>query len=75
MSDVLQGDINILKMNGDRIPLLNLFCGNQQLFICEKEVRNTDCVTVSLILSEKVIVTSGKSPVAEDFLYILIFDE
>ncbi|XP_051239409.1 protein zwilch homolog [Dicentrarchus labrax] len=31
-------DIQILKMNGDRVPVLNLYCGNQPVFICEKLV-------------------------------------
>ncbi|XP_074533521.1 protein zwilch homolog [Halichoeres trimaculatus] len=35
---IYEGDIKILKMNGDRIPVLSLFCGNQPVFICEKEV-------------------------------------
>ncbi|KAG8012688.1 Protein zwilch-like protein, partial [Nibea albiflora] len=29
-------DIQILKMNGDKIPVLNMYCGNQPVFICEK---------------------------------------
>ncbi|KAK5867331.1 hypothetical protein PBY51_011834 [Eleginops maclovinus] len=31
-------DIQILKMNGDKIPVLNIYCGNQTVFICEKAV-------------------------------------
>ncbi|XP_070763883.1 protein zwilch homolog [Enoplosus armatus] len=31
-------DIQMLKMNGDRIPVLNMYCGNQPVFICEKAV-------------------------------------
>ncbi|XP_070686307.1 protein zwilch homolog [Pempheris klunzingeri] len=33
-----EDDIQILKMNGDRIPVLNMYCGNQPVFICEKVV-------------------------------------
>ncbi|KAM9352030.1 protein zwilch homolog [Symphorus nematophorus] len=33
-----EDDIQILKMNGDRIPVLNLYCGNQPVFVCEKSV-------------------------------------
>lgn len=33
-----QEDIQILKMNVDRIALVNLYCGNQPVFICEKYV-------------------------------------
>ncbi|XP_068459359.1 protein zwilch homolog [Clinocottus analis] len=29
-------DIQILKMNGDRIPVLNMYCAKQPVFICEK---------------------------------------
>ncbi|XP_036964070.1 protein zwilch homolog isoform X3 [Acanthopagrus latus] len=29
-------DIQMLKTNGDRIPILNMYCGNQPVFICEK---------------------------------------
>lgn len=35
---VFQEDIQILKMNGDRIAVVNLYCGNQPVFICEKYV-------------------------------------
>ncbi|XP_041794052.1 protein zwilch homolog [Chelmon rostratus] len=31
-------DIQILKMHGDRIPVLNMYYGNQPVFICEKAV-------------------------------------
>ncbi|KAI3371277.1 hypothetical protein L3Q82_023893 [Scortum barcoo] len=31
-------DVQILKMNGDRIPVLNMYCGNHTVFICEKAV-------------------------------------
>uniref|UniRef100_A0A3Q3VNU2 Protein zwilch n=1 Tax=Mola mola TaxID=94237 RepID=A0A3Q3VNU2_MOLML len=33
-----QDEIQILKVEGDRIPLLNLYRGNQTVFICEKTV-------------------------------------
>uniref|UniRef100_A0A7N6B6W2 Protein zwilch n=1 Tax=Anabas testudineus TaxID=64144 RepID=A0A7N6B6W2_ANATE len=33
-------DIQILKMNGDRVAVVNLYCGNQPVFICEKYVSN-----------------------------------
>ncbi|XP_034541993.1 protein zwilch homolog isoform X2 [Notolabrus celidotus] len=34
----------MLKINGDRVPVLNLFCGNQPVFICEKAVpKIVDC--------------------------------
>uniref|UniRef100_A0A8C3AJI6 Protein zwilch n=1 Tax=Cyclopterus lumpus TaxID=8103 RepID=A0A8C3AJI6_CYCLU len=29
-------DIQMLKMNGDRIPVLNMYCGNQPVLICQK---------------------------------------
>ncbi|TMS05640.1 Protein zwilch-like protein [Larimichthys crocea] len=29
-------DIQMIKMNGDKIPVLNMYCGNQPVFICEK---------------------------------------
>ncbi|XP_078113192.1 protein zwilch homolog [Sander vitreus] len=35
---IYEGDIQMLKMNGDRIPVLNMYCGNQPVFICEKAV-------------------------------------
>lgn len=35
---IYEEDIKIVKINGDRIPVLSLFCGNQPIFICEKEV-------------------------------------
>ncbi|XP_073328427.1 protein zwilch homolog isoform X2 [Pagrus major] len=31
-------DIQMLKIYGDRIPVLNMYCGNQPVFICEKAV-------------------------------------
>ncbi|XP_034391944.1 protein zwilch homolog isoform X1 [Cyclopterus lumpus] len=31
-------DIQMLKMNGDRIPVLNMYCGNQPVLICQKVV-------------------------------------
>ncbi|XP_075945287.1 protein zwilch homolog isoform X1 [Anarhichas minor] len=31
-------DIQMLQMNGDRVPVLNMYCGNQPVFICEKAV-------------------------------------
>ncbi|XP_018536789.1 protein zwilch homolog [Lates calcarifer] len=31
-------DIQILKMNGDRIAVVNMYCGNQPVFICQKAV-------------------------------------
>nr|XP_020474971.1 protein zwilch homolog [Monopterus albus]XP_020474972.1 protein zwilch homolog [Monopterus albus] len=31
-------DIHILKMNGSRIAVVNMYCGNQPVFICEKTV-------------------------------------
>ncbi|XP_031138462.1 protein zwilch homolog [Sander lucioperca] len=35
---IYEEDIQMLKMNGDRIPVLNMYCGNQPVFICEKAV-------------------------------------
>ncbi|XP_042352456.1 protein zwilch homolog [Plectropomus leopardus] len=35
-------DIQILKMNGDNIPVLNMYYGNQPVFICEKAVPKID---------------------------------
>lgn len=32
----------MLKTNGDRIPILNMYCGNQPVFICEKAVSNVN---------------------------------
>lgn len=40
-----QEDVQMLKMNGDRIPVLNMYCGNQPVFICEKAVSNVNAVT------------------------------
>ncbi|KAM3609783.1 uncharacterized protein V6R79_020262 [Siganus canaliculatus] len=31
-------DIQVVKMKGDKISVLNMFCGNQPVFICEKPV-------------------------------------
>uniref|UniRef100_A0A665TUS3 Protein zwilch n=1 Tax=Echeneis naucrates TaxID=173247 RepID=A0A665TUS3_ECHNA len=31
-------DIQITKMDGDRIAVVNMYCGNQPVFICEKAV-------------------------------------
>lgn len=39
-----QDDIQILKVEGDRIPLLNLCCGNQTVLICEKTVSDVQRV-------------------------------
>ncbi|KAF3854873.1 hypothetical protein F7725_022928 [Dissostichus mawsoni] len=33
---IYEVDTQILKMNGDTIPVLNIYCGNQPVFICEK---------------------------------------
>lgn len=41
-----QEDIQILKMHGDRIPVLNMYYGNQPVFICEKAVSNVNAVTL-----------------------------
>ncbi|XP_047452806.1 protein zwilch homolog [Mugil cephalus] len=35
---IFEEDIQILKMNGDRIPVVNMYCGNQTIFVCEKAV-------------------------------------
>ncbi|CAJ1056611.1 protein zwilch homolog [Xyrichtys novacula] len=32
---IIEEDIQILEMNGNRIPVLNTICGTQPLFICE----------------------------------------
>ncbi|KAK2842327.1 hypothetical protein Q5P01_012527 [Channa striata] len=37
---IFEEDIQILKMNGDKIPVVNMCCGNQPVFICEKAVSN-----------------------------------
>lgn len=29
-----------MKMNGDGIPAVNMYCGNQTIFVCEKAVSN-----------------------------------
>ncbi|XP_076589126.1 protein zwilch homolog [Chaetodon auriga] len=39
---IYEGDIQILKMYADRIPVLNMYCGNQPVFICEKAVPKID---------------------------------
>uniref|UniRef100_A0A3Q3VR57 Protein zwilch n=1 Tax=Mola mola TaxID=94237 RepID=A0A3Q3VR57_MOLML len=39
-----QDEIQILKVEGDRIPLLNLYRGNQTVFICEKTVSDVQGV-------------------------------
>ncbi|XP_069383880.1 protein zwilch homolog isoform X1 [Paralichthys olivaceus] len=31
-------DVQILKMNGDRVAVVNMYCGNQSVFICQKAV-------------------------------------
>ncbi|KAF0041055.1 hypothetical protein F2P81_006953 [Scophthalmus maximus] len=31
-------DVQILKMNGDQIAVVNMYCGNQPVFICQKDV-------------------------------------
>lgn len=35
----------MIKMNGDKIPVLNMYCGNQPVFICEKAVSYVNAVT------------------------------
>lgn len=35
---IYEEDTQILKMNGNKIPVLNIYCGNQPVFICEKPV-------------------------------------
>ncbi|KAM6926023.1 protein zwilch homolog isoform 3-T3 [Lycodopsis pacificus] len=37
-SCIYEEDIQMLQMNGDRVPVLNMYCGNQPVFICEKVV-------------------------------------
>ncbi|XP_034443887.1 protein zwilch homolog [Hippoglossus hippoglossus] len=34
-------DVEILKMNGDRVAVVNMYCGNQPVFICQKAVPKT----------------------------------
>uniref|UniRef100_A0A3B4GBJ3 Protein zwilch n=1 Tax=Pundamilia nyererei TaxID=303518 RepID=A0A3B4GBJ3_9CICH len=34
----LQEEVQIVKMNGDGIPAVNMYCGNQTVFVCEKAV-------------------------------------
>ncbi|XP_059191479.1 protein zwilch homolog [Centropristis striata] len=41
-SCIYEEDIQMLKMNGDRIPVLNMYCGSQPVFICEKAVPKID---------------------------------
>lgn len=36
----LQEEVQIVKMNGDGIPAVNMYCGNQTVFVCEKAVSN-----------------------------------
>ena len=40
MPYLFQEDVEILKMNGDRVAVVNMFCGNQPVFICQKAVSN-----------------------------------
>ncbi|XP_034735344.1 protein zwilch homolog [Etheostoma cragini] len=35
---IYEEDIQMLKINGDRIPVLNVYCGKQPVFVCEKAV-------------------------------------
>ncbi|KAM8891668.1 protein zwilch homolog isoform 2-T2 [Spinachia spinachia] len=35
-------DIQMLKTDGDRIPVLKMYCGSQTVFICEKAVPKTN---------------------------------
>ncbi|XP_017261359.1 protein zwilch homolog [Kryptolebias marmoratus] len=37
-SCLYEEDIQILKTNGDKIAAVNLYCGNQTVFVCEKAV-------------------------------------
>uniref|UniRef100_A0A3Q0R4E5 Protein zwilch n=1 Tax=Amphilophus citrinellus TaxID=61819 RepID=A0A3Q0R4E5_AMPCI len=43
-----QEDVQIVKMNGDRIPAVNVYCGNQKIFVCEKAVSNVSPLTYTL---------------------------
>lgn len=40
----------MLKTNGDRIPVLNMYCGNQSVFICEKAESNVNASYKSITL-------------------------
>uniref|UniRef100_A0A7N6BXW0 Protein zwilch n=1 Tax=Anabas testudineus TaxID=64144 RepID=A0A7N6BXW0_ANATE len=39
----------ILKMNGDRVAVVNLYCGNQPVFICEKYDDKTSLLNTVLL--------------------------
>uniref|UniRef100_A0A672YVJ2 Protein zwilch n=1 Tax=Sphaeramia orbicularis TaxID=375764 RepID=A0A672YVJ2_9TELE len=43
VSIVFQDDIQIFKTDGDEIAVLNVYCGNQPVFICEKVVNISNC--------------------------------
>lgn len=40
-----QEDMQILKMKGDQVPVINMYCANQPVLICEKAVSNNFAVT------------------------------
>ncbi|XP_004553127.1 protein zwilch homolog isoform X1 [Maylandia zebra] len=35
---IYEEEVQIVKMNGDGIPAVNMYCGNQTVFVCEKAV-------------------------------------
>lgn len=43
---LFQEDVQILKMNGDQIAVVNMYCGNQPVFICQKDVSNVDALNI-----------------------------
>lgn len=61
--------MQILKMKGDRIPVLNMYCANQPVLICEKAVSIIFAVTD---LSLKGVIFYYKdSATCENMLYII----
>lgn len=37
--------MQILKMKGDQLPVINMYCASQSVLICEKAVSNNFAVT------------------------------
>lgn len=46
--------MQILKMTGDRLPVMNMYCANQPVLICEKAVSTNVAVSGNNIISEAV---------------------
>ncbi|XP_011605705.2 protein zwilch homolog [Takifugu rubripes] len=39
--NILEEDMQILKMKGDQLPVINMYCANQPVLICEKAIPKT----------------------------------